>query len=217
MVFLEAFGVIQAPSTPARLFVNKSWKHKLLEIKDKLFNWRWCCSTYHLELPYQRLVFCEYTSSASQVLLLLHMYCGGWQGTNIAWCYGVFRTLNAKLDARLDFVALQLDATVQQANGTVWRMPQLARLQSPGLGLHVVQLHSRVLSPNQVRSYVWSSLFCWHCSMLYGCKWPNGSFWPVSCTIVLLAWLHAHIYSHPCCQAGWDLPGRMCNAENHTE
>ena len=39
----------------------------------------------------------------------------------------------------------------------------------------------------------------------------------MSCTLVLLSWLHAHIYSCPCCQAGWDLAGSTCNAYNHTE
>lgn len=66
----------------------------------------------------------------------------------IAWRYGVSTNLLVNLDARLDFIALQLDATLQQAKTAVRRLPQLATLQSQGLGLHVMQLHSPGLSPN---------------------------------------------------------------------
>ena len=44
----------------------------------------------------------------------------------IAWRYGVSTNLLVNLDARLDFIALQLDATLQQAKTAVRRLPQLA-------------------------------------------------------------------------------------------
>ncbi len=68
-----------------------------------------------------------------------------------AWTKGVFVVPPAELDSRLDFIALQLGVTVQQAKGVVRRLPQIATLQSTTVGLHVSQLHGLGFSSSQVK------------------------------------------------------------------
>ncbi len=68
-----------------------------------------------------------------------------------AWSRSVFVIPSAELDSRLDFIALQLAATPQQAKAVVRRLPQIAKLQSTTVGLHVSQLHGLGFSPGQVR------------------------------------------------------------------
>lgn len=47
-------------------------------------------------------------------------------------------------------IALQLVATLEQAKGVVQRLPQIAKLQSTTVGLHVSQLHGLGFSSSQV-------------------------------------------------------------------
>ena len=62
----------------------------------------------------------------------------------------VFCVSPAELDSRLNLVALQLAATLEQAKGVVRRLPQIAKLQSTTVGLHVSQLHGLGFSSSQV-------------------------------------------------------------------
>lgn len=68
-----------------------------------------------------------------------------------AWHYGVIFLSPAELDSRLDLLALQLGATLQQAKAVVRRKPQIAMLLSATVGLHVLQLHGLGFSPSQVK------------------------------------------------------------------
>jgi len=73
------------------------------------------------------------------------------KGKKRAWHRGVFVVPPAELDSRLDFIALQLAATLQQAKAVVRRLPQIATLQSTRVGLHVSQLHVLGFSSSQVK------------------------------------------------------------------
>jgi len=68
-----------------------------------------------------------------------------------AWNSGVFVIPSAELDSRLDVIALQLGASLQQAKAAVRRLPQIAKLQSTRVGLHVSQLHGLGFSSSQVK------------------------------------------------------------------
>lgn len=67
-----------------------------------------------------------------------------------AWHSSVFCVSPAELDSRLNLIALQLAATLEQAKGVVRRLPQIATFQSTTVGLHVSQLHGLGFSSSQV-------------------------------------------------------------------
>ena len=72
--------------------------------------------------------------------------------TQSAWKHGVFRASPAELDIRLDSIAAQLDATLDEAKGLVRRKPDIITLLPETVALHVRQLLGLKFSLGQVKS-----------------------------------------------------------------
>ena len=69
-----------------------------------------------------------------------------------AWRHAVFRVPPAELDIRLDSIATQLGATLDQAKSMVRKQPQIAPLQPARVRLHVTQMLGLGFSHSQVKS-----------------------------------------------------------------
>ena len=69
-----------------------------------------------------------------------------------AWKHGVFTSSPAELDIRLDSIAAQLDATLDEAKGLVRRVPEIVNLLPATVALHVRQLLGLEFSLGQVKS-----------------------------------------------------------------
>ena len=69
-----------------------------------------------------------------------------------AWKLGVFRASPAELDIRLDSIAAQLDATLDEAISVAHRLPGISTLLPATVALHVMQLHDLGFMRLQVKS-----------------------------------------------------------------
>lgn len=129
-----------------------------------------------------------------------------------AWHSSVFWVSPLELDSRLDLIALQLTATLEQAKGVVRRLPQIATLQSKTVGLHVSQLHGLGFSSSQLNDMCLKQpdlLTLDYTSKLQVDKWAF-----LTCVVQLspasiAACPHLLMSSLP---TGWDLAGSTCSA-----
>ena len=69
-----------------------------------------------------------------------------------AWKRGVFRASPADLDIRLDSIAAQLDATLDEARSVARRTPGISTLLPATVAMHVMQLHDLGFTRLQVKS-----------------------------------------------------------------
>ena len=69
-----------------------------------------------------------------------------------AWKHSVFTASPAELDIRLDPIAAQLDATLDEAKRVVRRRPEICCRSPATVALHVAQLHGLGFSHHQVKS-----------------------------------------------------------------
>ena len=69
-----------------------------------------------------------------------------------AWKHSVFISTPAVLDIRLDSIAAELDATLDEAKSIVRRKPEVSNLLPATVALHVKQLHDLGFSHGQVKS-----------------------------------------------------------------
>ena len=160
VAFLQAFGFTQAQISslverhPAILQCGFKTLEDLLVVIDKLFS----CANDTQAIA-DVIMSCQarglFSTSPSSLYHRFSYFCTCLmvddKEKKRAWSKGVFVIEPAELDSRLDLIALQLAATLQQAKAVVRRLPQIATLQSTTVGLHVSQLHDLGFSSSQIK------------------------------------------------------------------